>query len=69
MVRLTWLFNDENNLDYALREKGEEVKEAQVSRQAASLAISKMIMNDPEYIGRSLAVVEPGTEYPKPSFY
>ena len=69
LVRLTWLINDESHLDYVLLEKGQEVKLAQVSRQVASLAISKMIIDDSEYIGKSLAIGEPGTEYSKPSFY
>lgn len=69
LLRLTWLYNDSKNHNYKLVPKGQTINEVQVTREAVADAIVKVIINEKDYINKSLAVVEPGTTYQKPSFY
>lgn len=69
LLRLTWLYNDPNNTNYQLIPRGTIVTQAQVTRQAVAEAIVNVINHEQDYRNQSLAVVEPNTDYGKPSFY
>jgi uncharacterized protein YbjT (DUF2867 family) len=69
LLRLTWLYNQESNEEYALTVKGEPFIGAQVSRQAVARLIMDLITGDMNYIRESLGVSEPNTDWEKPSFY
>lgn len=69
LLRLTWLYNDEQNHQYHFIPRGQTVNEAQVTRQAVSDAIVEVVNHSGKYQNESLAVVEPGTNFGKPSFY
>lgn len=70
LLRLTWLYNQDNNRNYHLTQKGEPFEGAQVSRQGVSQLIVDMI-NDTSgrFSKTSLGVSEPNTNWDKPSFY
>ncbi|MGM0216852.1 NAD(P)H-binding protein [Enterococcus sp. AZ109] len=71
LLRLTWLYNEAGNENYAYTVKGEPFVGAEVTRQAvARLVVDILTSTDPKYIEQSLGVYEPGTEdYAKPTFY
>ncbi|WP_158829825.1 NAD(P)H-binding protein [Mucilaginibacter lacusdianchii] len=70
ILRLTWLYNQRNNRNYTLTQKGEPFHGAQVSREAVARLIVDII-NEPtgKLSKTSLGVSEPGTDWDKPSFY
>ncbi|WP_253295982.1 NAD(P)H-binding protein [Enterococcus raffinosus] len=69
LLRLTWLYNQADNLIYTTSKKGEPFIGAQVTREAVTQLILT-ILNDPtEYKNTSLGVSEPNTDFSKPSFY
>ena len=69
LLRLTWLYNQEDNERYMVSQKGEPFIGAQVARQAVARMIIDIIENPAIYSNKSLGVSEPNTDFPKPSFY
>lgn len=71
LLRLTWLYNNTNDTDYALTEKGEPFIGAEVSREAVTKLITDIIADDTNVFDeRSIGVYSPGSEkLSKPSFY
>ncbi|WP_134087844.1 NAD(P)H-binding protein [Olivibacter sp. XZL3] len=70
LLRLTWLYDQEGNRDYVLTEKGDPFRSTQVTREAvAQLIVDVVMAKDERFIGKSLGVGEPDTEWDKPSFY
>lgn len=71
LLRLTWLYNDNNDEDYALTEKGEPFVGAEISREAVTKLIKDIIADHSNsFIERSIGVYRPGSEkLNKPSFY
>ena len=69
LLRLTWLYNQEDNERYMVSQKGEPFIGAQVARQAVARLIMDIIENPAIYSNKSLGVSEPNTDFSKPSFY
>ncbi|MGG7059798.1 NAD(P)H-binding protein [Clostridium tertium] len=70
LLRLTWLYNQENNTKYMITQKGEPFIGAQITRQAVTQLIMDIIEEKSnKYIKTSLGVSEPNTDWDKPSFY
>ena len=69
ILRLTWLYNGEDNENYQISDKGEPFIGAEVSRQAVTRLVMDIIQSPDGYANRSLGVSEPNTDWPKPSFY
>ena len=71
ILRLTWLYNDESNEDYAFTKKGEAFVGAQVTREAVARAIVDLIESTEEkHPTESLGIYQPGSEHlEKPFFY
>lgn len=70
LLRLTWLYDQKDNQDYVLTEKGDPFRNTQVTREAVAQVIIDVIMaGDGRFMGKSLGVGEPDTEWDKPSFY
>lgn len=70
LLRISWLYDEEGNEKYILSQKGEEFIGVQVTRQAVARLIVDILANNGEtFIGKSMGVSEPGTNWAKPSFY
>lgn len=69
LLRLTWLYNQTNNEQYMISQKGEPFIGAQVSRQAVARLVMDIIADPERYKNTSLGVSEPNTDWGKPSFY
>jgi len=71
LLRITWLYNEPGNENYAYTRKGEPFVGAQVTREAVARAVVDMIENhDHMYNKASLGIYEPGSEdLNKPTFY
>lgn len=70
LLRLTWLYNQPGNRDYVLTRKGDPFRSTQVTREAVSQLILDIIKTqDDRFVGESLGVGKPDTEWDKPSFY
>lgn len=71
LLRITWLYNDDTNENYAYTQKGEPFVGAQVTREAVARAIADIIQTKNDfYLNTSLGIYEPGSEnMTKPSFY
>ncbi|OJG98874.1 YraL family S-adenosylmethionine-dependent methyltransferase [Enterococcus termitis] len=71
LLRLTWLYNEQGNEDYAYTLKGEPFVGAEVTRQAVARLVSDILAaKDNQFSNQSLGVYEPGSEkLAKPSFY
>lgn len=71
LLRLTWLYNQDENEALALTQKGEPFVGAQVTRQAVTRLIMDILTSKPKiHQKESLGVSEPGSEkYDKPTFY
>lgn len=68
-LRMSWLYNQDDNYQYEVVPQGQPMKGTQVTRQAVAKLITDMV-NDPKlYAAQSIGVVEPNTEWDKPSFY
>ena len=68
-LRMSWLYNQDNNYKYEVVPQGQPMKGTQVTRQAVAKLVTDMV-NDPQlYAAQSIGVVEPNTEWDKPSFY
>lgn len=69
LLRLTWLYNEPGNVQYAISQKGEPFIGAEVSREAVTQLIMDILKDLDTYKNTSLGVSEPNTDFPKPSFY
>ena len=70
LLRLTWLYNENENTKYMITQKGEPFIGAQVTRQAVTQLIMDIIKEKSDkYLQTSLGVSEPDTDWAKPSFY
>lgn len=68
-LRMSWLYNQDGNYNYDIVPQGQPMKGTQVTRQAIAKLISNIISNPDLYKSQSIGVVEPNTEWDKPSFY
>lgn len=70
LLRLSWLYNQEDNEKYTLTNKGEPFYGAQVTREAVARLVIDILADDSnKFIGASVGVGEPDTDFDKPSFY
>ncbi|WP_066193383.1 NAD(P)H-binding protein [Gracilibacillus timonensis] len=69
LLRLTWLYNQKGNENYEISQKGEPFTGAQVTREAVVRLIMDILSDPEKYRNNSLGVVEPNTNWSKPSFY
>lgn len=70
LLRLTWLYDKAGDTNYELVPSGQVFKDAEVSREAVVAAILDIMADGRGRFNRaSFGVGEPGTHYPKPSFY
>lgn len=68
ILRITWLYNQENNTKIHISEKGEPLTEAQVTRQAVAQFVVDLLTNKADYHRANLGLGEPNTQFEKPSF-
>lgn len=68
-LRMSWLYNQDDNYNYDIVPQGQPMKGTQVTRQAVAKLISNIIASPDLYKSQSIGVVEPNTEWDKPSFY
>lgn len=69
LLRLTWLYNQTGNEAYETTQKGEPYVGAQVTREAVARLVMDILANPSAYAKQSLGVVEPNTDFDKPSWY
>lgn len=70
ILRLTWLYNNHLNKNYSLSSRNEPFVGAQVTREAVSQLIVDIIEDKSEkFKNTSIGVIEPFTNFAKPSFY
>ena len=67
-IRPTWM-TDKNEVDYEKSEKGEPIKDTEVSRKSVAAYVYHLIKYPKEDIGKSIGLGKPGTEGDKPSWY
>ncbi|GEO57176.1 SDR family oxidoreductase [Companilactobacillus bobalius] len=67
--RMTWLYNQDGNYNYQVVPQGQPMKGTQVTRQAVAKLITDIVKQPTLYVKQSIGVVEPNTEWDKPSFY
>lgn len=68
ILRITWLYNQENNTKIHVSEKGEPLTEAQVTRQAVAQFVVDLLTGKADYHRANLGLGEPNTQFTKPSF-
>jgi Putative NADH-flavin reductase len=68
-LRMSWLYNQDNNYKYEVIPQGQPMKGTQVTRQAVAKLITDIVIDPELYKAQSIGVVEPNTEWDKPSFY
>ena len=68
IIRPTWM-TDKNEVDYEKSEKGEPIKDTEVSRKSVAAYVYHLIKYPKEDIGKSIGLGKPGTEGDKPSWY
>lgn len=68
-LRMSWLYNQDDNYAYETVPQGQPMKGTQVTRQAVAKLISNIVADPDLYKSESIGVVEPNTEWDKPSFY
>ena len=68
-LRMSWLYNQDGNYNFDVVPQGQPMKGTQVARQAVAKLISNIIAKPDLYKAESIGVVEPNTEWDKPSFY
>lgn len=70
LLRLTWLYDKAGDTNYELVPSGQPFEDAEVSGEAVVAAILDIMADSTgRFNRRSFGVGEPGTHYPKPSFY
>lgn len=68
IIRPTWM-TDKNEVDYEKSEKGEPIKDTEVSRKSVAAYVYHLIKYPKEDIGKSIGLGKPGTEGDRPSWY
>ncbi|WP_304057888.1 NAD(P)H-binding protein [Levilactobacillus namurensis] len=68
-LRMAWLYNNEQHLDYKVIPQGAPFKDTQVTRQAVAELVANIVKNPTDYQQTSIGVAEPNTAWDKPSFY
>ncbi|WP_334332465.1 NAD(P)H-binding protein [Companilactobacillus sp. HBUAS59544] len=68
-LRMSWLYNQDGNYNYDIVPQGQPMKGTQVTRQVVAKLISNIVTKPDLYKSQSIGVVEPNTEWDKPSFY
>lgn len=68
-LRMAWLYNNDQHLDYKVIPQGSPFKDTQVTRQAVAELVTDIIKNPAIYQRASIGVAEPNTAWDKPSFY
>lgn len=68
-LRMSWLYNQDNHEQYEVVPQGQPLKGTQVTRQAVAKLITTIVKDPQQYAAQSIGVVEPNTEWDKPSFY
>lgn len=68
-LRMTWLYDQDGNEAFEIVPKGEPLKGTQVTRQAIAKLVTEIIQEPTKYSKQNIGVVEPDTEWDKPSFY
>lgn len=68
ILRITWLYNQENNTKIHVSKKGEPLTEAQVTRQAVAQFVVDLLDGKADYHRANLGLGEPDTQFEKPSF-
>ena len=68
-LRMAWLYNDDQHLDYKVIPFGTPFTDTQVTRQAVAKLIAQIIQDPQLYQRTSIGVAEPHTAWAKPSFY
>lgn len=70
LLRLSWFYDQDGNTRYKLTKKGEPFEGSQITRQAIAQCVVDIIKDTSgQFIGQSLGVGEPNTNFNKPSFY
>lgn len=68
-LRMSWLYDQDNNTKYEIVPEGKPYKGTQVTRQAVAQLITNIVKKPSLYNNQNIGVVEPNTEWDKPSFY
>lgn len=68
-LRMSWLYDQDNNTKYEIVPEGQPYKGTQVTRQAVAQLITDIVKKPSLYSQQNIGVVEPNTEWDKPSFY
>lgn len=68
-LRMSWLYDQDNNTKYEIVPEGKPYKGTQVTRQAVAQLITNIVKKPSLYNKQNIGVVEPNTEWDKPSFY
>lgn len=68
-LRMSWLYNQDNNYKYEIVPQGQPMRGTKVTRQAVAKLVTDIVNNSKLYAAQSIGVVEPNTEWDKPSFY
>lgn len=68
-LRITWLYDQNGNTNYQVVPLGEPLKGTQITRQAVATFVTKLILQPNLYQHDNIGLVEPNTEWAKPSFY
>lgn len=68
-LRMSWLYDQDSNNKYEIVPEGEPYKGTQVTRQAVAQLITDIVKRPSLYSQQNIGVVEPNTEWDKPSFY
>lgn len=68
-LRMAWLYDQDNNTKYEIVPEGQPYKGTQVTRQAVAQLITDIVKKPSLYNRQNIGVVEPNTEWDKPSFY
>ncbi len=68
-LRMTWLYDENGNEKYQIVPEGQPLRGTQVTRQAVAKLVTAIVRQPSLYQYANIGVVEPGTEWDKPSFY
>lgn len=68
-LRMAWLYNNDQHLDYKIIPQGVPFKDTQVTRQAVAKLVTEIIQDPQLYQRTSIGVAEPNTAWDKPAFY
>ena len=68
-LRMTWLYDENGNEKYQIVPEGQPLRGTQVTRQAVAKLVTAIVRHPSLYQYANIGVVEPGTEWDKPSFY